>query len=789
MVLSAGVAMACNGNDKGSETLVEVDGTVADRVEVVSTVRAGEVELKARTVNAYRVAVGSGELIVSAEGENLESGSASALLDASVTGVGSVVLPVTGPGRVDFSVVDFTLDDSDLFLDLGDASGTAWSVGLPMSAWAAGGIFVIPPTGTPPAFSAAGTGGVVVAVDDEVWWTSSVPGEPAYIVADMPQSVAGLQGGHIDRDGILDLAVWSGDQAILLRGLADGGYTWGAGWRATEGDIVGVSIADADSDRITDVTIGSSGGGSGVVTVYAHDGGWGFEPYEKLVVNSELYSIAAGDETGDGAPDVSIFATVTGTVRRYSLADEGWVGAQTSELPGYESADGGMLLPLVDLDGDNVLETIIEGSADANTQDLVFYVVDPAGAGSSNYPQSYGVYDVTVADLDVDGNFDIIVAEDDALNVISWDGESYEARTSAGIGLHGPVAVADYTGDALPDVAIATDVVRMHPGELNEEDGWTRSDFSWISYPTVYDPNVRLADINGDGATDVVGLQVDPSTGDVDVVAWQLNFEEVSPQIDPLGSVGLVTSGIGHDLVVCDGDIYALSEGVDDDLGSTAAVIRLTLVRYADNSGATIINEVTVERGTMLDCGTIEDGSRGVVVSSTTGRWESFSRDLRPVGSGEVGSTQDIALADRDGDGLGEVVGCNAPEGTCSVLALDLDGDGFDEVVRSADTTTLLTTDGEEQLAGAGLLRASDVDGDGLEDVLGWNVDTGVLYIWRNVGSTLAPPAGVHSERALDALAGLADMTGDGVPELVFVDENGSLIHSSATVPADGAAW
>jgi hypothetical protein len=781
---SASALVACNGNDKGAETLIEVDGSVADRVEVVSTVRAGEVELKARTLNNYRVAVASSPLTITAQGANLEGGAVTQVVDASVTGVGSVAFPVFAPGRVDFSVTD-----SELALDLGDASGTAWSVNLPMSQWATGSASLLGDAESEPTFAAAGTHGVAVAVEDKVWWSSAIPGETAYVVADMPQSVGGLTSGHIDRDGILDLAVWSGNQAILLRGLDGGGYTWGGGWRAVEGDIVGVSIADTNSDRINDVAIGSSGGGTGVVTVYEHDGGWSFEPFEKLVVNSELFSIAAGDETGDGSPDVSVFATVTGTVRRYSLAEEGWVGAQTSELPNYESPDGGRLLPHVDLDGDGVLETIIQGSPDANTQDLVFYVIDPTGAGSANYPQSYGVYDIAVADLNLDGNADIVVAEDDKVTVLGWDGESYESRASSGTGEHGPVVVGDYTGDSLPDVAIATDVVRTHPGQLNENGAWVRSDFSWTSYPTVYEPSVRIADVNGDGVDDIVGLQVDPSTGDVDIVAWELNFDEIEPQIDPLGSINLVTSGVGHDIAVCDGEVYALSEGVDDDLSSTSSVVRLTLVRFAGGTGAVKVNEITVDRGVMLDCGTIETGAFGVVVSTSTGFWNSFARELGAVGTGDVGATEDIALAETNGDGLGEVVGCSSPEGACSVVAVDLDGDGLDEVVRSSDTTTLQSAAGEEALAGGGELRTADIDGDGLTDVLGWDAESGLLYIWRNVGTTLAPPAALHSGRALVSMAGLSDMTGDGVPELVFVDENGSLIHSSATVPAAGATW
>ena len=778
------VAMGCSGGDKGTATLDAVDGWSPERVEVVSTVRAGEVVLRARTVNAFRVAVPAGELTVQATGNHLDAGGTTQVLDPSATGVASLRLPVTGPGRTELTVTA-SADN----LDLNAASGEAWTVGLPMSQWAAGSLSQIGAPELEPTFSAAGTGGVAVALEDEVWWHSDVPGEPPHVVADMPQNVAGLTSGHLDRDGVLDLAVWSGNQVVVLRGLAEGGYTWGGAWRAVDGNAVGASISDANGDRIADLSIGTSGGGSGAITVFAHDGAWGFEPYPELIVNTELYSIAVADETGDGAPDVSIFATVTGTVRRYTLAEEGWVGSPTSELPNFESADGGTLLPLADLDGDGVLETVISGSPDANTQDLVFYVIDPAGAGSVNYPQSYGVYDATIADLDLDGNPEIVLAEDDTLNVIGWDGETFESRSSAGIGPHGPIAVGEYSGDGLPDAAIATDLVRFHPGGLSEAGDWVRERYSWTSYPTLYNPNATLADVNRDGAVDLVGLQVDPDTGDVDVVAWSLDFSGVEPQIDPLGTVNLVTSGVGHDLAVCEGEVYALSEGIDDDTGTTTSVTRLSLIRFNASTGAELVSERTLDRGVMLDCGIVDNGNFGVVVSSQTGFWSSFARELGAVSEGDVGATEDIALADTDGDGLGEVIGCTGGDVACTVVALDVDGDGLDEVVRSHSVTTLSSTTGDVELAGRGELSVADIDGDGRTDVLGWDADAGALLIWRNVDATLAPPAGLHSDRPLVSLAGLGDMTGDGVPELVFIDENGAVTHSSTTVATEGATW
>jgi len=776
--------VACGGTDNGSSVLEPVTDTAPQRVEVVSTVGVGTVEFVARTVNSYRVATPAGELTLSATGESLETGGTAGSLDPSLTGVARLSVPAVGPGAVSWSV-----DTSADGLDVVDASTQAWTVALPMSGWAAGGAGLLGALANEPAHAAAGTGGVAVATEDEVWWYSSDLGQPPYVVADLPQSVAGMAAGHIDRDGILDLAVWSGNQIVALRGLEEGGYTWGGGWRATEGEVIGASIADADGDRINDLSVGSSGGGSGVVTVFGHDGAWRFDSYPELFVNTELYSIQVGDETSDGRPDVSIFATVTGTVRRYTLADEGWVGAQTSELPGYESLDGGTLLPQADIDGDGVLETIISGSPDANSQELVFFVIDPGGQGSVNYPNSFGVYDATVADLALDGTPDIIVSEDDHLTILSWDGEKFESRKSEGTGAHGPVVGVDMSQDGLPDVVITSDAVRVHVGEYTENDAWQRNGFDWTSYPTLYERSLQVADVNNDGQADLVGLQVDPDTGDVDVIAWTLSFAGAEPELDPLGTVNLVTSGVGHDLVVCDGDVYALAEGIDDDTGSTSSSIRLSLIRYSDSTGAIVVAERSVDRGSMLDCGIIDNGTVGVAVSSQTGFWATFGDGLTDVGSGDVGATDDIALADTNGDGLGEVIGCTGTDRACSVVAIDIEGDGIDEVMRSYDTTVLTSTSGDTSLAGVGDLRSVDIDGDGRLDVIGWDTEAGMLLAWRNAGTTLAPPVGLHTDRDLVAVAGLADMTGDGVPEMVFVDIDGRTVHSEATIAAAGAAW
>lgn len=82
------------------------------------------------------------------------------------------------------------------------------------------------------------------------------------------------------------------------------------------------------------------------------------------------------------------------------------------------------------------------------------------------------------------------------------------------------------------------------------------------------------------------------------------------------------------------------------------------------------------------------------------------------------------------------------------------------------------------------LVSTFDVDGDGFDDLLARRAGTGSTYVYHNNGgvdgtATLRAPQLFVTGGASDVYQGMADMTLDGNPDLVFVQSNGIMgVHS-----------
>ena len=81
-----------------------------------------------------------------------------------------------------------------------------------------------------------------------------------------------------------------------------------------------------------------------------------------------------------------------------------------------------------------------------------------------------------------------------------------------------------------------------------------------------------------------------------------------------------------------------------------------------------------------------------------------------------------------------------------------------------------------------------DIDGDGALDVLVHDATTGRVQLLRTAGRHVTWPTGWRTERPLLGAATVADMTGDGVPEVVVSDGEGRVLHTGATDPT-GSGW
>ncbi|MEC7947643.1 MAG: VCBS repeat-containing protein, partial [Myxococcota bacterium] len=381
--------------------------------------------------------------------------------------------------------------------------------------------------------------------------------------------------------------------------------------------------------------------------------------------------------------------------------------------------------------------------------------------------------------LDLDGATDMITVEDDELHVVRWDGEGYQNQGFTGTGDAGPAAAGPWVpGDALPAVAIVTDAVTLHRGTANADSGaWTRDRFDWRAYNTALLAPGLVEDVNGDGVGDIIGFTTDPG---LVLAAWQLSQGAEGQWQIVLGGKAELEGGDPLALAKCGRNLYALT-GPED----AATLTRMRLRQDGATWQPVFITSIPAA-GSLLACGTVDTGNPGVVVADTSGLWTSYAEGLGERGSGSVGATGAIAIADTDGDGRGEIVGCGAE--ACSVVAGDLDGDGLDEVVRVADDIRIAWGDSEQVFPGTGIASLGDADGDGNPDILVHDPTTGRVQLLRTAGGSVSWPGGWQTERPLAGPAGLVDMTGDGVPEVVLSDAEGRVLHTGETDPA-GSGW
>lgn len=753
--------------------LIGLEGDIPASITIEPTVGTGTIAVPVRLVNDYGASVPGQQVTVSLTGSTATLQANDLILDGMGYGVAKV--DTTGPGV--FTITSQNSPDGAV----AGTSGTGWAVGalLPVHA---GAPFMEPGLGLvgggSPSHVATGTGGVAVAVDKTVWWQSTTPGLPATRALSFGVPVDGMWSAEVDSDGVNDLVVWAGTEVVVVRGHALGNYAWGKGWRAESGSIVAVVVDDFNGDRLDDVTIAVNNGQEGQIELLLGNGVWGFEALDPLVVDFPIYSATAADEKADGAPDVTVLSAASGTMRRFRWDDvEGWGGGSPADITGYEAGQGARLLPTIDMDADGKPELVLTGDTDSALQDLVWFTIDSL---VTKYTQAFGPYGVALADTNGDGGDDILALENDVLHAIVWDQATsgFVVHNTQGMGATGPISTGDVAGSPVMDVLAAQDgVVNVHLGELavsstSGEAVWTRKRTPWTTFGTDLVGDVIPADMDGDGRTDFLGVRA--AGEDMEVVAWRTTENDAGGVQLVLGGSGQVNGTVLQDIVQCEERwVWALS--VD---GASSVLHKIRI----DVDGAVITPNVRAREGvtgSVLGCGLGPDGEQSVVVSTPEGAYTVLAPSLEILETGALGAIGGITLADTNGDGLGEVVGCAAAG--CSVVGLDADGDGSDEVYTGGGQLTVESQGAVQPLAGSGTVSIGDIDADGRADLLVAEPITGRIAAYRAAAGQIAWPLGIQSDRALSGRAHIGDINGDGWPELIVVNAEGDTVVAGAT--------
>ena len=565
----------------------------------------------------------------------------------------------------------------------------------------------------------------------------------------------------------------------VLLGNGDGTFQPAVTYDSGGQNAVSIAVADVNSDGKPDAVVTdncvTSTCDAGAVGVLLGNGDGTFQAAVNYTSGGlSPSSVVVGDVNGDGKPDLLVGNIYMGN-GNYSRGSVGLLlGNGDGTFLGPVSFDSGgeyaYGVAVGDINGDGKLDLFVANfCADSTCASGGVAVFLGKGDGSFQPVVTYGSggldsYSVAVGDVNEDGKPDLLVANyysadgnyysNGTVGVLLGNGDgTFQAAVSYGSGGSGPVslAVGDVNGDGKPDLLVANQCSNRNNSNsctglltvlLGSGDGKFQAAVSYAS-GGASPSSIVLADINGDEKPDVL----------------------ISNQCARLDGD-------------CAGNISVLLGKGD---GSFPAAINYGSggqtpysVAVADVNGDGKPDVVVANQCASSDC---TNGTVGVLFgkgNSTFGRVVSY----------ESGGYQAswVAVADVSGDGRPDLLVANqcassnnCANGTIGVLLQNADG--------SFQTAVSYPSGGYYAYS----LGVSDVNGDGKPDLVVANqcatnssCANGIVGVLLGNGDGTFQPALAFSSGGKFAFSvAIADVNGDGKPDLLIANEYASTANQS----------
>jgi protein involved in polysaccharide export with SLBB domain/outer membrane protein OmpA-like peptidoglycan-associated protein len=301
----------------------------------------------------------------------------------------------------------------------------------------------------------------------------------------------------------------------LVAGCSHGGATPGVGLNlsaesgpSNAGHYRCATVSDLNGDGLPDIAAGAFLPGGVSIWYGDGQGKWRVAPRPQVI--GDVRSIAAGDLNGDGRTDLAIGGQrdLKGVVVLLQGEDGRWHrGESPTEMGSYES------LKCVDINGDGFLDLVGANSSGDLQGGIQVWLGDGRGEWMVEVgPDASHIYrDVEVADINRDGNLDIIGAAWGHSGGIfiflgSGDGAWSAYSSPARKGDFWGVAATDFNGDGWMDVAATTyyEGIKIWCGSEGGE--WAEK-VSPVSEGFYWD--LLADDFDGDGLTDLAASSAD----------------------------------------------------------------------------------------------------------------------------------------------------------------------------------------------------------------------------------------------------------------------------------------
>ncbi|RLA32979.1 MAG: hypothetical protein DRR11_06805 [Gammaproteobacteria bacterium] len=307
----------------------------------------------------------------------------------------------------------------------------------------------------------------------------------------------GVASGDLNGDGMPDVVISSDNTIVFFNSGNRTVTTPGQSLGSNSGGKV-VVLLDWDGDGDTDIAVGGMSGKAG--RVYLNNGSGNFSNGVDLNI-SGLGTVAGGakaDFDRDGDDDL----VLVGSGNAIQVRRSGESGFATSSLP----ASSGIHVAATDINNDSFPDIVIVEAGSRSVK-----ILRNSGSGQNFNTQTLqrgSVASATPADVDGDGDIDLLLAVDDgelavpeSKVIYQQSAGSFSAGTTLGVSPVSQLLAGDIDGDALPDI-----VAMNHAGVHQVYRGLASGGFSLQAEQIVSDGMRRgvLRDFNGDGSLDLI---------------------------------------------------------------------------------------------------------------------------------------------------------------------------------------------------------------------------------------------------------------------------------------------
>lgn len=634
--------------------------------------------------------------------------------------------------------------------------------------------------------------------------------------------VLGVAVADFNGDGKLDVAFFGQSSFGVMFGAGDGTFSSLVTYPINASGLANsIAVGDFNGDKSPDVAIAMLN--DNAIQLFSNNGNGTFTNVGEIPTCGNPASIVVADFNRDGNQDIAVACEAASVS---IMLGNGNNTFRTSTVPDFIPVPTS--IAAADLNGDGKLD-LVTANTSASSASVLLGNGDGTFQVSSPIALPDKPISVVIADINGDGKLDVLQLTQGVNDLVVLTGKgdgtfNAPALFNAGGSPLPPwydrsLVVADFNGDGKPDVLAITEgsnvslLLGMGDGTFapSAQSVLTGAGTSWVA----------AGDLNGDGFVDFVVANSAANSVSIFTGNGSNQFKPGATYTVGTDPVFVTLADVNNDghldiVVVCKGDsvtpgsvVILLGKGdgtftpaaaslapgqapiaaavadfnndgnldlaiVDEGDGTTPSVVAVYLGK-GDGSFTGPANfpvgvfPQSIAAGSLSTAGHIDlvvGNSRNFSVSVLQGNGSGSFSAATPLTLTIGGSETSVAIADFNGDGLGDVV-CTG--GSRVVVFINQGNYTF------SSGQTFVTEPGVMQVA------AADFNGDGHPDIIAIGQGTGVDLLLGNGDGTFKPYIGFAAGESAWSFT-VADVNNDGQPDVLVATPGVNPLPPSVTI-------